>query len=84
MDNKQNICKYFENEDIKNYFVVPKFDKYYDTLNIYLRKGRSKLYYIDPFGRLNGTTRDYPALVGYRGFPNILIRSLKLLLLIVF
>jgi hypothetical protein len=73
MDNKQNICKYFENEDIKNYFVVPKFDKYDDTLNIYLRKGRSKLYYIDPFGRLNGTTRDYGKIkLEFYGYNSIL------------
>ncbi len=59
MDNGQNICHYFENKDIKNYFVVPKFDKRLCKLNIYLKKGRSKLYEIDLYGRVNGYNRDY-------------------------
>ena len=59
MDNGQNICHYFENKDIKNYFVVPKFDKRLCELNIYLKKGRSKLYEIDHYGRVKGYNRDY-------------------------
>ena len=35
------------------------FDKYYDTLNIYLRKGWRKLFYIEPLYRLNEIKRNY-------------------------